>query len=150
MSKFVKLKKGFNIKLAGTAKKEIVDSVFPNVFALKPSDFHGIERPKLLVAEGDNVKSGTPLMYDKVLPEVMFTAPVSGEVVEIKRGAKRKLLEIKILADQKIEYLDFKKYTVSELNTLSREEILSQLLPRFPDRLGYTSQTDTWESTSKY
>jgi Na+-transporting NADH:ubiquinone oxidoreductase subunit A len=129
MSKFVKLKKGFNIKLAGTAKKEIVDSVFPNVFALKPSDFHGIERPKLLVAEGDNVKSGTPLMYDKVLPEVMFTAPVSGEVVEIKRGAKRKLLEIKILADQKIEYLDFKKYTVSELNTLSREEILSQLLP---------------------
>lgn len=129
MSKFVRLKKGFNINLAGTAKKEIVSSITPNVFALKPSDFHGIERPKLLVSEGDPVKAGTAAMYDKMRPEVMFTAPVSGEVVEIKRGAKRKLLEIKILADQQIEHLKFHKFTVSELNNLSREDILRQMLP---------------------
>ena len=129
MSKFVKLKKGFNIKLAGAAKKELVESVTSNVFALKPTDFNGIERPKLLVSEGDNVKAGTPLMYDKFRPTVMFTAPVSGEVVEINRGAKRKLLEIKILADQRIEYLEFHKFTVSELNNLSRDQILQNILP---------------------
>jgi Na+-transporting NADH:ubiquinone oxidoreductase subunit A len=129
MSKFVKLRKGFNIKLAGSAKKKLVDSISPNVFALKPSDFYGIDRPKLLVAEGDAVKAGTPLMFDKVRPDVKFTAPVSGEVVEIKRGKKRKLLEIKILADKQLEYLDFKKYTVSELSNLTREEILNNLLP---------------------
>jgi len=129
MSKFVKLKKGFNINLSGAAKKKIVDSITPNVFALKPSDFLGLERPKLSVAEGDTVKAGSPLLFDKVRPEVKFTAPVSGEVIEIKRGEKRRLLEIKILADQRVEYLDFKKYTVSEISTISREEILSQLMP---------------------
>ena len=129
MSKFVKLKKGFDIKLAGTAKKELVETITPNVFALKPTDFNGIERPKLLVSQGDNVKAGTPLMFDKMRPEVMFTAPVSGEVVEINRGAKRKLLEIKILADQRVEYHEFHKFTVSELNNLSRDQILQHLLP---------------------
>ena len=129
MSKFVKLKKGFDIKLAGAAKKELVETITPNVFALKPTDFNGIERPKLLVSQGDNVKAGTPLMFDKLRPEVMFTAPVSGEVVEINRGAKRKLLEIKILADQRVEYHEFQKFTVSELNNLSRDQILQYLLP---------------------
>lgn len=129
MSKFVKLRKGFNINLAGAAKKKVVDSITPNVFALKPSDFQGIQRPKLLVAEGENVKAGTPLMFDKVQPDVMFTAPVSGEVVEIRRGKKRKLLEIKILADQRVEYLNFHKYTISEISNISREEALKQLLP---------------------
>ncbi len=129
MSKFVKLKKGFNINLTGAAKKKVVESIIPNVFALKPSDFYGIERPKLMVSEGDTVKAGSPLMFDKKHPDVKFTAPVSGEVVEIRRGKKRKLLEIKILADQRIEYLEFHKYTVSELSNLSREEVLKQLLP---------------------
>ena len=41
MSKFVKLKKGFDIKLAGAAKKELVESVTSNVLALKPTDFNG-------------------------------------------------------------------------------------------------------------
>ena len=129
MSKFIKLKKGFNINLAGVAKKEIVDSLTPSIFALKPSNFHGIERPKLLVAEGDVVKAGSPLMFDKPQPDFMFTAPVSGEVVEVNRGAKRRLLEIKILADQQIEYLNFHKYSGSELLSLSRDEILKQILP---------------------
>ena len=129
MSKFVKLKKGFNINLAGVAKKQIVDSISPNVFALKPTDFYGIERPKLSVAEGDTVKAGSPLLYDKVRPDVKFTAPVSGEVIEIKRGERRKLLEIKILADKTVEYENFHKYTVSDISTLSREDILKQLLP---------------------
>ena len=85
------------------------------------------------------MKAGTPLMYDKFRPEVMFSAPVSGEVVEINRGAKRKLLEIKILADQRIEYLEFHKFTVSELNNLTRDQILENILtsgiwPRFVQR----------------
>ncbi len=127
MSKFVKLKKGFNINLVGAAKKEIVESIQPDTFALKPSDFLGIERPKLMVAEGDTVKSGTPLLFDKTRPEVLFTAPVSGEIVEIRRGEKRRLLEIKILADKQIEYHSFKKYTISEVINIPRTEIINQI-----------------------
>jgi Na+-transporting NADH:ubiquinone oxidoreductase subunit A len=49
-------------------------------------------------------------------------------VVEIKRGEKRKLLEIKILADKKVEYETFKKYTISEIANLSAAALKEQLL----------------------
>jgi Na+-transporting NADH:ubiquinone oxidoreductase subunit A len=58
----------------------------------------------------------------------MYTAPVSGEIVEIKRGEKRKLLEVKILADKKMEYESFRKYSVSEINNLPVSEIKNQIL----------------------
>ncbi|MDZ7649771.1 MAG: hypothetical protein U5K54_22990 [Cytophagales bacterium] len=48
---------------------------------------------------------------------------LSGEIVEIKRGEKRKLLEIKILADKKVEYETFNKYSVSDLANLSEASL---------------------------
>ena len=128
MSKIVKLKKGFDINLAGKAEKKIAASPQPETFALKPTDFVGMKRPKLLVAEGDNVLAGTPVMYDKMQEDVMFCSPVSGEIVEVKRGAKRKILEVKILADKEIEYESFDSYTISDLASLSREEAKAQML----------------------
>lgn len=128
MSKFIKLKKGFDINLAGKAEKKIVEVEQPETFAYKPSSFHGILRPKLKVKEGDTVKAGTPILFDKKNDKVLHVAPVSGEVVEIRRGEKRKLLEIVILADKTIEYETFDKYTVSDINGLSRENIVNQML----------------------
>jgi Na+-transporting NADH:ubiquinone oxidoreductase subunit A len=58
----------------------------------------------------------------------VFTAPVSGEIVEVKRGEKRKLLEIKILADKKVEFESFKKYSVSDINNASASELKAQLM----------------------
>ncbi|MGI9542515.1 MAG: Na(+)-translocating NADH-quinone reductase subunit A [Cyclobacteriaceae bacterium] len=128
MQKFVKLKKGFDIRMVGKAVKKISPPTISDTFALKPTDFLGIERPKVMVAAGDNVQAGTPLLYDKSKDSIMYTAPVSGEIIEIKRGEKRKLLEIKILADKTILYEEFKKYTVSELASLSKDEALGQIL----------------------
>lgn len=128
MSKIVKLKKGFDINLAGKADKKIADSPQPETFAIKPTDFIGMKRPKLKVAEGDNVKAGTPVLYDKMQEDVMYCSPVSGEIVEVKRGAKRKILEIKILADKQIEYEKFDSYTVSDLTNLGKEQAKEQML----------------------
>ncbi|MDL5046992.1 hypothetical protein QQ054_13270 [Oscillatoria amoena NRMC-F 0135] len=47
------------------------------------------------------------MFFIKEMPEVMITSPVSGEVIEINRGAKRAILEIKILADSKMAYEQF-------------------------------------------
>ncbi len=127
MSQTIKLKKGFDINLVGKPERKVTETEQPETFAFKPTDFKAISRPKLLVQEGDNVKAGTPLMYDKLFEEVKFSSPVSGEIVEIKRGAKRKLLEIKILADKKVEYASYKKYSVSDITGLSREDAQSQL-----------------------
>jgi Na+-transporting NADH:ubiquinone oxidoreductase subunit A len=128
MGKFIRLKKGFDINLAGKAASTIAPTEQPETFAIKPTDFHGIYMPKPVVKEGDQVKAGSVLFHDKKNEQIVFTAPVSGEVVEIKRGEKRKLLEIKILADKTVEYISFNKYSVSDLANLTREKALEQLL----------------------
>lgn len=128
MASTIKLKKGFDINLAGKAAKTVAKSDQPETFAIKPTDFIGMTRPKVMVAEGDVVKAGTPILFDKKNEKVMYVSPVSGEVVNIKRGAKRKLLEIVILADKTVDHEEFKRYTVSELSGLSTEEVKTALL----------------------
>src|SRR5688572_10809941 len=103
MGKTIRLKKGFDINLAGKAAAQIapIEPFQPgDTFSIKPTDFHGIYLPKVIVKEGDSVKAGSPLFHDKRKESIVFTSPVSGEVVEIRRGDKRKLLEVKILADK--------------------------------------------------
>jgi Na+-transporting NADH:ubiquinone oxidoreductase subunit A len=128
MGKFIRLKKGFDINLAGKAALTLASTEQPELFAIKPTDFQGVYMPKLMVKEGDDVKAGSPLFHDKKHEGIVFTAPVSGEVVEIKRGEKRRLLEVKILADKTIEYVNFNKYSVSEIANLGREAAQKQLL----------------------
>ncbi len=102
----IKIKRGVDIKLKGQAEQlyETVDR--SETFALKPTDFPGI-RLKHTVREGDEVKAGTPIFYNKDREAVKFCSPVSGEIAEVVRGDKRKLLEIRILADKETQYEDF-------------------------------------------
>ncbi|WP_144607355.1 Na(+)-translocating NADH-quinone reductase subunit A [Algoriphagus algorifonticola] len=126
MSKIVKLKKGFDINLAGKAKQELADFAPAQTFAIKPTDFIGLQRPKVLVNEGDAVKAGTPILFDKALDQVMYVAPVSGEIVEVKRGEKRKLLEIKILADKENSFEDLGKINLASIDRESLVQKLTQ------------------------
>lgn len=127
MSHTIKLKKGFNINLAGKADKKIAECDQPKTFAIKPTDFLGISRPKVMVNVGDTVKAGTPILYCKTMEDVKYCAPVSGEIVEIKRGTKRKLLEIVILADKEHVYEEHQKYAVSEIPKLEKEVIIETM-----------------------
>lgn len=128
MSKTIKLKRGFDINLAGKPERKVSKTITSETYALKPTDFVGMKRPKLLVKEGDTVKAGTPMLYDKMAEKVRYCSPVSGEVVEIKRGEKRKLLEIKVLADKEVSYEKFKNHSISDIASLSREAITDQML----------------------
>ena len=62
MSLKIDLKKGFDIKLKGSATEELSDFKLPSSYAVKPTDFIGLSRPKLLVKIGDEVKSGTRIL----------------------------------------------------------------------------------------
>ncbi len=126
MTKNLKLKKGFTINLAGKAELKTTEKP-SRTYAIKPTDFMGMVRPKPMLKEGDSVKAGTPILYDKKSDSIMFTSPVSGEIAEIVRGEKRALLEVRILADSNIEYETFDKYTLSDLSSLSRESIVEQM-----------------------
>ena len=108
MSKVVKLKKGLNLSIEGEPSTTVVE-VSSETYAIKPTDFIGFKKPKVLVKPGDKVKAGTQLYFDKDLPEVKYTSPVSGEVIEVKRGAQRRLLEIIVKADAENAYEEFKR-----------------------------------------
>lgn len=123
MSRYIKIRRGLNIKLVGEADKKISDLPLPETFAIKPVNFIGVT-PSLLVSQGDEVEAGTPLFTDKNNETVKFCSPVSGEVIDIVRGEKRKLLEIKILADKEITYTTFSKANPADL---SRKEIIQTL-----------------------
>lgn len=123
MSRF-KLTKGFDIKVLGEAENKYSSFTPSETYVIKPTDFKAVV-PRLLVKEGDQVQAGDPLFIDKRRDYLLFTAPVSGEVLEINRGEKRRLEEIKILADKKISYKDF---SVQNPDTLNRDQIVDSLL----------------------
>jgi len=124
MSINIKIRKGLDIKLKGAAERVFAELPASETAVVKPTDFVGI-RPKLCVKVGDEVKAGTPLFCDKDNERVVFTSPVSGEVIEINRGAKRKLLDIKVLADSETQYESF---TANDPANMDREAIIELLL----------------------
>ncbi|MGM0635623.1 MAG: Na(+)-translocating NADH-quinone reductase subunit A [Bacteroidota bacterium] len=106
MPKDVKIKRGLKLNLKGEADKILKDAPQSKTYAIKPDDFHSVV-PKMVVKEGAKVKAGDELFYSKYSDQTRFVSPVSGTLKEIVRGAKRKILEIVIEADNEIEYRDF-------------------------------------------
>ncbi len=124
MSKVIKIKKGLDIKLVGSAEKELVNLETSNSYAVKPTDFPGLT-PKVLTKVGTEVKAGTPLFYDKYNPEIVFSSPISGTLSAINRGERRRILEFVVKPDGKNEYEKFKQ---ANPNNLSKEEIKENIL----------------------
>ncbi len=105
MSKDIRINKGLNINLVGAAEQTTSKAIISNVYAINLEDFYGIT-PKMLVKQGAEIKAGEPLFYNKDIAEMLFVSPVSGELIEIVRGARRKILTLKILADKEQESVD--------------------------------------------
>lgn len=128
MSVNIKLKKGFDINLEGKAVRTVVQKPLSEYYAVKPEEFIGYVKPKLLVKEGDQVKAGQALYFDKSLESMKFVSPVSGEVVEIRRGEKRKLLEIVVKSDGLQTNEQFKAYSSSEISELLVDDVKKAML----------------------
>lgn len=124
MSEQIKIRKGLDIKLKGKAEKIYIKADPADSYAVKPTDFKAIT-PKLTVKVDHEVKAGSPLFYDKNNPDVQFTSPVSGKVIAINRGERRKILEIVVQPDAQITY---EKFEVSEVVSMSRDDITGLLL----------------------
>jgi Na+-transporting NADH:ubiquinone oxidoreductase subunit A len=124
MSKDIRIKKGLNINLVGAAERTTSPAVLSNVYAINLEDFHGIT-PKMLLKEGAEVKAGEPLFFNKNKEEMLFVSPVSGELIEIQRGARRRILSVKILADKTQQALE---HAVLDLSKADREAVRAYLL----------------------
>ena len=90
MNQTIKIKKGLDIPLDGSAERVVVDARSIDRYAVKPPDVVGFT-PRLLVAEGDTVTAGQPLVADKNDTRLSLPSPVDGVVKAIVRGEKRRL-----------------------------------------------------------
>ncbi|TNF41947.1 MAG: Na(+)-translocating NADH-quinone reductase subunit A [Bacteroidetes bacterium] len=137
MSETIRLRKGLNIKLKGSAKPELETLPVPATVALKPTDFAGLT-PKLKVKADTLVKAGEALFYDKYHPEIFFTAPYGGKVVSVNRGERRKILEVVIETDTKAGSVEFTRADPSSLSgEVIKEELLKSGLWPFIKRRPY-------------
>ncbi len=124
MSKTVKLRKGLDIRLVGVANKVKTELKVPKTISIKPTDFHGMT-PKMVVKEGEQVKAGSTIFYNKYNESVKCSSPVSGKVEAVVRGAKRRIMEIVISTDGEIQY---EEGTPLDAATMSAEDVKEKML----------------------
>ena len=142
MVNVIKLRKGLDIKLKGSAELKDVAIQAGETFALCPDDYQGVT-PKVVVKAGDRVKAGDALFVNKQCPEVKFASPVSGVVAEVERGDRRKVLSVKVTADKTTEYADFGR---KDIQSLSGEQVKETLLEA--GLFGYINQLPYAVSTT--
>ncbi len=111
MAEIIKIKKGLDIPLPGRADPAESVDVRPVRVGIVPADFPGYTW-KLLVKVGDKVGIGTPLMQAKEREGLMLVSPAKGEVAEVRRGERRRILAL--VVDCAMDGLETEKFTVAD------------------------------------
>ena len=91
----VKIKRGMDIPIQGAPQQVIENAPVVRAVALVGFDYVGM-KPTMAVREGERVKLGQLLFTDKKTAGVRYTAPASGVVSVINRGARRVLQSVVI------------------------------------------------------
>ncbi len=124
MAEVIKIKKGLDIHMNGEAEKIYVKAPRAKTYAIKPGDWHGLT-PKIIPKLCEPVKVGTPIFYDKYNPEIKFTSPVSGILLSINRGERRRIIEVVVEDDGKDTP---EKFLKGDPSGMSRDQIVENLL----------------------
>ena len=121
-----RIRKGLDLPIKGSPRQKVDDARHVSRVALVGDDYVGM-KPQMAVQEGDSVKLGQVLFYDKTTPGVQYTSPGCGKVVGIHRGAKRRFqsIEIELAGD---EQLKFQSYADQSFLHLSREQVRDNLV----------------------
>jgi len=125
-SKQIEIKKGLDLPITGAPEQRIEAAPAVGRVAVIGPDYIGM-RPTMAVNEGDQVKLGQVLFEDKKTPGVRFTAPGSGRVVAVNRGAKRVLQSVVVELSGDAEE-EFGQYADVALDQLTREQVQEKLM----------------------
>lgn len=101
-----RIRKGLDLPLEGAPDSRIDAASDVTSVGLTGADHVGLE-PRMLVAEGDRVTAGTPLLQHKRDPLVIFTAPGTGRVTAIRRGPRRVLQLVAVELDDGEDVVEF-------------------------------------------
>ena len=122
----INIKKGLDLPIAGAPVQQVEDGPAIGQVAVLGPDYIGM-RPTMAVGEGDPVKKGQLLFDDKKNPGVRYTAPASGQVASINRGAKRELLSVVIdVAGDEEERFD--QHRTDAPDQLGRDQVCAGLV----------------------
>lgn len=128
----IKITKGLDIPIAGglDSGQQLLHSGenfptlgVPHHIGLDLSSFDELKF-KVLVRLEDNVKLGQPLVEDKECPGRYFVSPAAGVIREIRRGLKRRLLDIVIEVAPREE---IEQHPIIPLEQMSRQELIERL-----------------------
>lgn len=127
-----KTRKGLDLPISGQPEQVISGAPQPSRVALMADDYVGM-KPTMRVAVGDDIRRGQLLFEDKKTPRVRYTAPASGKVTAINRGARRALQSVVIQLDQSelaggSDSVEFSSYQGTSPGALSREQITDLLI----------------------
>jgi Na+-transporting NADH:ubiquinone oxidoreductase subunit A len=121
----IKITKGLALPVAGEPVQKIEKARVVRSVAVMGPDYPGM-KPTMAVRDGDRVKRGQLLFTDKKNDGVRFTAPASGTISGINRGAKRALLSVAIDVDGD-DYEAFGSYTEDQARSLDRDAVVEKL-----------------------
>ncbi len=122
----IRIRKGLNIPLAGAPEQRIAVARPVSAVALLGPDTVGL-RPRMAVEVGDSVSLGQTIFTDNNNPGIQFTAPGTGTIKAINRGARRSLQSVVIELEGDDEKT-FGRFDASALSTLPRKEVSENLL----------------------
>lgn len=127
-----RIKKGLDLPITGAPTQQVSDANPSSQgagaqVAILGADYIGM-KPRLLVKVGARVLKGQQVFEDRKNDGVMFTAPGSGEVVAIHRGAMRKFLSMVIQLDGQDEAVRFSHYTGEPAAALSADAVRALMI----------------------
>lgn len=124
MDRVIKIRRGLDIRLKGTAERVKANVGLSQEVGLRPGGFAGLKaRP--VVAVGDRVRVGDALFADKAEPSVVFASPASGVVTAVERGERRRLECVTVKTDAQQEYVNF---GTKDVAALSGDDVVDALL----------------------
>lgn len=121
----IKLSKGLDIKLKGSADTKYFNVDEPGCYAIMPSDYIGVV-PHILVGDDSTVEAGECLFEDEFHKDIKIISPVSGKVSRIDLDDSLK--PSRIVIEKSEGEQTFVEYGQQDVDTLSRDELLSLLL----------------------
>lgn len=121
----IKIRRGLDLPITGTPEQNIEPARPADSVAVLGRDYLGL-KPTMHVQEGDRVRLGEPLFSDKRHPRVTVTAPGTGVVTTVRRGARRVLQSVVVRLEGDGE-AQFRAWGAAELPTLDRDLVIENL-----------------------
>ncbi len=124
--KTLKIARGVDLNIAEEPDLSCVHLALPSNLACCAGDIPHI-RPKLVVKEGQRVKTGQPLFTDKRDTTIQYVSPGTGQVEKVLYGPRRHLIAVVIATESDDEYVEYDPVALEDIAGMPRHELVAYL-----------------------